>query len=265
MSMSPERIRIVLNMQILYQTRDAKFDFAAKRSKRLAELKRMAKNTVIGGSDDGDETYDPVWENAMQTAIDPDKLDSENTPLLKDTRATRDAKQIVSEASGAGFYSVQTTPSSEICAKFGQRSRLGDEDDVVQASLASKYLLTEKDMLIKRRLKSAENSRENGAHLFRTSERIPHALCTTLDEEAKRAHELYELFNTTSSDSHSSWSSLRPYQQLCFALIVKHTLNDEQTRAFLLLADKIGCELESGQKDPPMSLLCLRNWVKLWT
>ncbi|KAJ7242277.1 hypothetical protein C8J57DRAFT_1025978, partial [Mycena rebaudengoi] len=38
--------------------------------------------------------------------------------------------------------------------------------------------------------------------------------------------------------------------------IVKHTLNDEQTRAFLLLADKIGRELESSRKDSPMSLLC---------
>ncbi|KAJ7893605.1 hypothetical protein B0H14DRAFT_2334693 [Mycena olivaceomarginata] len=33
-SMSPEHAKIVLNMQLLYQTRDAKFDFAAKRSKR---------------------------------------------------------------------------------------------------------------------------------------------------------------------------------------------------------------------------------------
>ncbi|KAJ7016762.1 hypothetical protein C8F04DRAFT_885450, partial [Mycena alexandri] len=39
-------------------------------------------------------------------------------------------------------------------------------------------------------------------------------------------------------------------------LIIKHTLNDEQTRAFLLLADKIGRELESGCKDPPISLVC---------
>ncbi|KAJ7101722.1 hypothetical protein C8R44DRAFT_546350, partial [Mycena epipterygia] len=39
-------------------------------------------------------------------------------------------------------------------------------------------------------------------------------------------------------------------------LIIKHTLNDEQTRAFLLLADKIGVELEQGRNDPPMTLLC---------
>ncbi|KAJ7662879.1 hypothetical protein B0H17DRAFT_898970, partial [Mycena rosella] len=39
-------------------------------------------------------------------------------------------------------------------------------------------------------------------------------------------------------------------------LLIKHTLNDEQARAFLLLADKIGKESETGRKDPPMTLLC---------
>jgi hypothetical protein len=33
-------------------------------------------------------------------------------------------------------------------------------------------------------------------------------------------------------------------------------LNDEQTRAFLLLADKIGHDIETGRKNPPISLLC---------
>ncbi|KAJ7241207.1 hypothetical protein B0H12DRAFT_1074568 [Mycena haematopus] len=45
LQLNPEHSRVVLNMQLLYQTRDAKFDYAAKRAKRLAELKRMAKNT----------------------------------------------------------------------------------------------------------------------------------------------------------------------------------------------------------------------------
>jgi hypothetical protein len=64
-SMSPEHTRVVLNIQLLYQTRDTKFDFAAKRSKRLAALTRMAKDTGIVGDDEGDTEYDPVWENAM--------------------------------------------------------------------------------------------------------------------------------------------------------------------------------------------------------
>ncbi|KAJ6494444.1 hypothetical protein C8R45DRAFT_756699, partial [Mycena sanguinolenta] len=39
-------------------------------------------------------------------------------------------------------------------------------------------------------------------------------------------------------------------------ILIKHTLNDEQTRAFLLLADKIGRELHSKRKASPMTLLC---------
>jgi hypothetical protein len=37
---------------------------------------------------------------------------------------------------------------------------------------------------------------------------------------------------------------------------MKHKLNDEQTRAFLLLADKIGCDFELGKRTLPMTLLC---------
>jgi hypothetical protein len=70
--MSPEHTRIVLNMQLLYQTRDAKFDFAAKCSKRLAALMRMAKDRGLVGDDEGDMEYDPVWENGMQTVVDPE-------------------------------------------------------------------------------------------------------------------------------------------------------------------------------------------------
>ncbi|KAJ7928702.1 hypothetical protein B0H13DRAFT_1860277 [Mycena leptocephala] len=106
LSMPPEHARVVLNMQLLYQTRDAKFNFAAKRSKRLAALTRMAKDTGIVGDDEGDAEYDPVWENAMKTTVDPDELDTDNTAFSKDTRATRDAQQIVLQASNVGFYSV---------------------------------------------------------------------------------------------------------------------------------------------------------------
>jgi hypothetical protein len=63
-SMSSEHARIVANMHLLYQTRDAKFDFATKRRQRLAELKMMAKDKGID-TDAAREEYDPVWENAM--------------------------------------------------------------------------------------------------------------------------------------------------------------------------------------------------------
>ncbi|KAJ7864674.1 hypothetical protein B0H13DRAFT_1899063 [Mycena leptocephala] len=100
----------------------------------------MAKDTGIVGDDEGDTEYDPVWENAMQTAVDSEDLDADYT---RDTRATRDAQQIVLQTSNVGFYSVQNTPSNETCAKFRQRSRLGDEDDIIKASVAAKDLLKE--------------------------------------------------------------------------------------------------------------------------
>ncbi|KAJ6477697.1 hypothetical protein C8R45DRAFT_833522, partial [Mycena sanguinolenta] len=78
-----------------------------------------------------------------------------------------------------------------------------------------------------------------------------------LQDEARKAKEFHaRLHANPGSNSLWPWTSLFPYQRLCFALVIKHTLNDEQTRAFLLLADKIGRELETGIKEPPMTLLC---------
>jgi hypothetical protein len=200
--------------------------------------------------EEGDDDYDPVWENAMQTAVDVDEDD-----VASDTRASRDAKNIISEAEDVGFYLVNNPPSQDIRARFGQRARIGDEDDMINAHIASKNLLDEKNSLIKHRVKAVEDKHKNTPNLRRPSDRIAHAICTTLKEEAERAQELYERLSRKSSRN-SPWSSLRPYQRLCFSLVIKHTLNDEQTRAFLLLADKIGVELEQGRKDSPITLLC---------
>jgi hypothetical protein len=259
-SMSAEHVRIMLNMQLLYQTRDAKFDYAAERTQRLTELTRMAKDQGIPNNCDADQEYDPVWENAMQTSSDPEELDADNSPLGKDTWASRDAQQIVVQAEGVGFYSVQNPPNNETSTKFKQKTRLGDDDDIFEANIAAKALLKDKDMLIKNRLRAsaANHTEEDMPHHKQTASRIPEALSTTLAHEVKRAYELYDKRHTSSSSQSpdSPWNCLHAYQQLCLALIVKHTLNDEQTRTFLLLADKIGRDLETKNKDPPMSLLC---------
>jgi hypothetical protein len=34
-------------------------------------------------NEEGDEQYDPVWENAMQTAIDTGEMDADHTPLTR--------------------------------------------------------------------------------------------------------------------------------------------------------------------------------------
>ncbi|KAJ7239403.1 hypothetical protein B0H12DRAFT_1075034 [Mycena haematopus] len=105
-SMSPEHVRVTLNMQLLYQTRDAKFDFAAKRGKRLAELMKRAQNSGMDVDEESDALFDPAWENAMQAVVDPDELDSAVAILAKNTRATRDANNIVNAANNSGFYSI---------------------------------------------------------------------------------------------------------------------------------------------------------------
>lgn len=110
-----------------------------------------------------------------------DELDS--SALHKDTKATRDAKQIVAEAKNTGFYLVTPDPSNEICIRYHSRSMLGNEDDIVAATIAARKLLSEKDLLIKRRLRAAEesNTKTGNTHLSRPSERIPKSLCTTLE------------------------------------------------------------------------------------
>jgi hypothetical protein len=118
----------------------------------------MAKDAGIEESDEGDMEYDPVWENAMQTTVDPDGLGTDNIALTRDTRATRDAERIILHASNIGFYSVQNVPSSETCAKFGQRSRLGDEEHIYIASVAAKDLFEGKGLAYQT---SPESFREN--------------------------------------------------------------------------------------------------------
>ncbi|KAJ7932298.1 hypothetical protein B0H13DRAFT_1857131 [Mycena leptocephala] len=115
--MSPEHVRVTLNMQ--HQTRDAKFDFAGKRGKRLAELMRRANNSGMDVDEESDELFDPAWENAMQAIVDPEELDGAVAILAKNTRATRDADNIVNAANNSGFYCVKPpTNGDELHADF---------------------------------------------------------------------------------------------------------------------------------------------------
>ncbi|KAJ7236581.1 hypothetical protein B0H12DRAFT_1075797 [Mycena haematopus] len=91
-------------------------NFSAKRGKRLAELMRKAKDSGREVEDNVEDVYDPVWENAMQAAIDPDDFD--DSVIVRNTRSTRDAENIVNDARTSGFYSVIGSPSSELQARF---------------------------------------------------------------------------------------------------------------------------------------------------
>ncbi|KAJ7837324.1 hypothetical protein B0H13DRAFT_1912554 [Mycena leptocephala] len=68
-TLSPKHRRILSNMQLLYQSRDAKHDYSELRRRRMAEL---ARSSVLSSSrrEDDTDTYDPAWENAMQTDVD---------------------------------------------------------------------------------------------------------------------------------------------------------------------------------------------------
>ncbi|KAJ7191992.1 hypothetical protein B0H12DRAFT_1082739 [Mycena haematopus] len=81
--LSPEHSRVVLNMQLLYQTRDAKFDYAAKRGKRLAELKKMAKNTGIGDEEGVTDLGQEMRTTWSKQALHPKTFLKEKDSLIK--------------------------------------------------------------------------------------------------------------------------------------------------------------------------------------
>ncbi|KAL0057240.1 hypothetical protein AAF712_016127 [Marasmius tenuissimus] len=70
--MSLEHVSITRNMQLLYQTKDTKFDFQARRTKRLTELKGIAREKGI--DEESDNEYNPIWENVMRTVVLPRRL-----------------------------------------------------------------------------------------------------------------------------------------------------------------------------------------------
>jgi hypothetical protein len=251
---TPEHAAIIQNMQLLYQTKDAKFDYAARRSKHLKELIACAVDSGMNIDDVDSDNYDPVWENAMQATVEIDDLD---IPLRKETKYTQDAKRICDEACNAGFYSCSKTSGNGSVACFSSDlSREGDEADKVRADIETKHILMEKDSLLKARQKAAEES----IHSLRTVPlphitSIPVALNTTLQAENDHAKAVYAQIRNIESPE-DAWGKLLPYQQLCIAMVIKHTLNCEQSRAFLLLADKVGQDVHTGKRGPPISILC---------
>ena len=68
------------------------------------------------------------------------------------------------------------------------------------------------------------------------SPNLPMPVLTFLTIEYEKAQE--RVYNATQSNE--AWGKLKTYQVLCCALIEKYTLNDEQTFAFLVVADNHG-------------------------
>ncbi|KAJ7807997.1 hypothetical protein B0H14DRAFT_2609278 [Mycena olivaceomarginata] len=96
----------------------------------------------------------------MQTTVELDGFDFDfsDAQFTNDTRATRDAQEIVTQASNNGFYSIPAVLLPNLCNSFEHMTRLGDEDDKLRADIASKALLKEKELLIKQQFNAAQKS-----------------------------------------------------------------------------------------------------------
>ncbi|KAJ7883837.1 hypothetical protein B0H14DRAFT_2564611 [Mycena olivaceomarginata] len=66
----------------------------------------------------------------MQTTVELDDFDFDfsDAQFTKDTRATRDAQEIVTQASNNGFYSIPAVLLPNLCNSFEHMTRIGDED-----------------------------------------------------------------------------------------------------------------------------------------
>ncbi|THU87588.1 hypothetical protein K435DRAFT_867153 [Dendrothele bispora CBS 962.96] len=89
---------IMDNMQLLYESKDAKFDYSAMRRQRMAELTQNASSFAPSDENEGDQ-YDPEWENAMQSALDPDELSQQPYDELP-----QDVLNIIQATQKEGFY-----------------------------------------------------------------------------------------------------------------------------------------------------------------
>jgi hypothetical protein len=153
---SPEHKCILRNMQLLYQTQHAKFDYSAKRQKRLHELKLVAANRGIS-FDNHEDVYNPIWESAMQTMVDPD-IESSDVMLVIENSITKKAEQIVTQASRAGFYQVGSMLDPELVEQITGNVTCGNDDDRVQADADIQRIAKEKEHQIQQHLHAAQTS-----------------------------------------------------------------------------------------------------------
>jgi hypothetical protein len=254
-TLDEEHKKVISNMQLLYQTKDAKFDYRAARLIRLKQLNSMAVDSgvFLAENGDGDNDLDPLWENAMQTELAPEDLSQMTDSLMP---VNRRACEVADAARQVGFYNKADRTCTQSCGF----AYVASEDSRLDAEIRNSVLRSEKDALLKKLQRLSENAalqRPLGRTLDASS-RIPAAFKTNLLEEAAKARAIYEhsIRDKAASQSLSVWDMLYPYQQLCLALIIKYTLNEEQARAFLLLADKIGREVHTGIRNGPLTLLC---------
>ena len=89
------------NMQLQYESKDAKVDYSAMRRKQMAELCRLLPGSYKTFDDDSD-MFDPEWENAMSTQVEQDTLHEEDLDDLPNNVLC-----ILENTKTQGFYNIK--------------------------------------------------------------------------------------------------------------------------------------------------------------
>jgi hypothetical protein len=175
---------VIANLQLLYQTKDAKFDYQAARLARLRQLNLISGNDGGFTNDDGNGIVDdPVCENAMQA-----ELTAEDVELIALSLSTsnKQAVEVGDIARRVGFYSC-TDIVPVLCAGTVV---VASDSSKVEAERRNATLRLEKDARIKALKRLAEGPGLQRA--FSRTNRIPEAFNTTLFEESEKACLIYE-------------------------------------------------------------------------
>jgi hypothetical protein len=126
--------RIMDNMQLLYKSKDAKHDFSAMRRQQMAELAQNITTYREEGEVESD-SYDPVWENTMQTILENAEDTSDNI-LDNSIGCGIDTIMLAKATLKAGIYNTMPTSSTAIQSDIKPTGEL----DALHAEKAKKAL-----------------------------------------------------------------------------------------------------------------------------
>ncbi|KAF5355211.1 hypothetical protein D9757_014771 [Collybiopsis confluens] len=165
-----------------------------------------------------------------------------------------DVLNILEATSSTGFYSPKYIDSTIANLFTGMDVRATFLDHEA-AENTMREILKQKEKKISDRLNAAMQIQNlNQPHLRHASARIiPHPRLSTIAQEIEYARQQCLRLGKFSN---SDWDELRPHQKLAVTLVQKHGLNERQTLAFLLLANKIGNYIDfPGIDTPPLRML----------
>ena len=238
---------IIDNMQAVYECKDAAHDYAAIHRAHLTVLHKAAVAADYDLDDDSQEE-DPFWSLATQTpetateqddAMDPDILDYTSQRGRQDTLLSLQA------ATEAGFYNYSTTSEHHSSNIYHGSVQIATSEDYAAADASHLNLMDEKQQFLQN-LKAHQVSMYYPLTSEHHDPLVPNPYLTTLQTECEHICSKLQ----TTSGAGAQWSNLKPYQQLCLALVQKYTLNTDQTLAFLLYADHHAKKIDNPDLEP---------------